>query len=78
MDEYKGRSPAMVGLVDALCVANHHRQVQKKRALNSARFFFSDGNLNCLHHIFDHLLGVAKYHHGLIEIEQLIVQASVT
>jgi hypothetical protein len=46
MDEDKGLSPAMVGLmvglVDALCVANHHRQVQKKRALSSARFLFGD------------------------------------
>ena len=78
MDEDKGLSPAMVGLVDALCVANHHRQVQKKRALSSARFLFSDGNLNRLHHILDHLLRIAKHHHGLVEIEQLIIQASVT
>jgi hypothetical protein len=42
MDEDKGLSPAMVGLIDALCVANHHRQVQKKRALSSARFLFGD------------------------------------
>jgi len=78
MDEDKGLSPAMVGLVDALCVANHHLQVQKKRALTSARLLFSDGNLNRLHHILDHLLGVAKHHHGFVEIEQLVVQASIT
>ena len=34
--------------------------------------------LDGLDHIFDHLLGVTKHHHGLIEIEQLIVQAGVT
>ena len=78
MDEDKGLSPAMVGLVDALCVANHRLQVQKKRALDSARFLFGDENLNRLHHILDHLLRITKHHHGFVEIEQLIVQASVT
>lgn len=65
------------GLIDTLCVANQYLQVQKKRALRSARFSYDVGDLNRLHHIFDHLLRIAKHHHGLVEVEQLVVEASI-
>ena len=31
-----------------------------------------------LDHIFHHLLGVAKHHHGFVHVEEFVVQTSIT
>jgi len=33
--------------------------------------------LDRLDHVLDDFLGIAKHHHGLVQIEQLVIQAGV-
>ena len=37
-----------------------------------------NADLDRLHHVLDHFLGIAKHHHGLVHVEQVVIKTRIT